>query len=257
MPETTNLTGNSEIEPVLHASVPIFRRVNLDPPELVASAILYRKEAQTFLITAGHVIRDFGETIYVPLKIGEYLPHGLLYAISKNGTAFGSKDDTIDVAAIHLDDPSPLSGEYLILTSNNLILQIPEDQLHKIAFVLCGFPWRQSKVSTRKKSAVAKTLAYYCQHAPISAFRHGDFEEKYHYALEYHRRTLIRGTKTRVIAPMLHGVSGGGVWVQTDARDFRLAAIPVDWDQNHALVHATKIGNVLGKLALELQWTSL
>jgi hypothetical protein len=204
--------------PTFSATLPLFLpNQRTLKPEPVGSGVALRIAGHTFILTAAHVtdLESEGSRLMAP---------GRDCLISLNG--YFSKmrlppsglrdDDKLDVAYFCLDEDcsNNLHPSVRKLDRHEVILE--KDPVHRLEYSFAGYPWRKSVV---RGKAIETPLSTF---TGLEADKH-DYESLglrrgEHIVMRFNRKRVVHDRKRQqIVAPLPHGMSGGGVYAWTAA----------------------------------------
>jgi len=205
----------------LNAVIPIYKMAGNNPTP-IGSGVILKKGNHTYVLTAAHVLDECGpgEVAFTPGEKsiiwlnGGYHKSPLLHQVTL--TPITRKDDTVDVGIIRLDDEA--ASELRVEKHCIQMDDIKPIRLHLPMFLHVGYPAKYFHKDSKQKT---------CEHGllttggiPITDQKRQELGyEPFNLVSRYNHKynySTIHGSGCT--APMLHGMSGGGIfeWIPNE-----------------------------------------
>lgn len=182
--------------------------------ELIGSGVLLRIVNRTFLLTAAHVM-DYqedgtllipGERGFMPVR-GYFSPTFLPHSGRRN-------DDQIDAAYYWLDEDCVAELHPSCAILGRADVSLDGEPARQTDYTFAGYPWRKGNVTVGRVATSFYTCTGY--ESKKSEYEKYGLKKSLHIAVRFRRRkTFHQGTRRVGTAPLLHGMSGGGVYAWT------------------------------------------
>jgi hypothetical protein len=131
--------------------------------------------------------------------------------------------DKLDVAYFCLDDDcaNELHPRLKVLSRAQVTLE--KEPVHRLQYTFAGYPWRKSIV--RGNCVETNSWTFTGMEVRKDSYQGLGLNRKEHIAIRFNRKRALHDRKReQMVAPLPHGMSGGGVYAWTDSA---LAASPV------------------------------
>jgi hypothetical protein len=216
--------------------------------EVIGSAVLVEIFGQGVLLTAAHVLDELANgRLFIPGPEGRF--------VEANGPCFCSEapskartGDPMDMGFIFLGpaDQIPHDPRTRPLQEADIAFDMHSlDGLNMYTFV--GYPWRKTQTHGQDLVADPERFSGIGQDA-LALKRHG-LDVTRHIAINFHRRKSSHGRSQRVMAPLPHGISGGGIYAWSKApkgirpipAGLQLVGIAHTWLEAECLLVGTRI----------------
>jgi hypothetical protein len=232
--------------------IPIFIPDNKSKPRILGSGTLLAIENKHFLISAAHVFdeNETGTTLYFPQENSISEINGEVYK-----TRCACREyDKIDLAFMPLDSDvvGKMPENLKFLKLDDLLL---DDTPHNGKFYsVTGYPFTTNKrIAYKNKSTLKSTilchLALAAKPEKYKFLKKLGFTTDTHIFLEYDRKNIMNSNKEKKTAPLPHGISGGGMWLNVDlnAKDYvkKLIAIGIEYKAEYKVLIGTRIELIL------------
>ena len=188
---------------------PLYRIEGKRLPHLVGCSVLLRVADRRFLLTAAHVLDEFGKHIHVmsPPTFG-----GLTGAHHSNARPRRKdrEDDPLDAgvfAQMPGSEVSELEGHYLTVDDIDVNSWPSEGQPH----LMIGFPASRSN-RVAGKTVTPDWLTYVAEEASPDTYRKRHLSPIRNLILDFDIARARRPDGTEVRGPSFNGVSGTGIW---------------------------------------------
>lgn len=213
---------------------------NTGNPKPHASGVFAKIENNFFLLTAGHVIDNCEDDIYIGIKQGEPLLK-LGGEWVKNVPESERENDKIDAAVLMLNDKTieKVRENYHFIGLNNIEINHAERKLPM--YVSLGFPSSKSKYNPYKNELKSVPFQYVTMCADDSIYKEQGCAKNENLIVHYDKNNVLNyssGKKT--IGPDPYGISGSGLWyipetevLKTSNIDKKLVAIMTEWPTNN------------------------
>lgn len=249
-----NRTGNPELNFILNVVIPVYtvkQDGELFYPDQIGSGFLFETNKMVFLVTAAHIIHDYGTNIFLPLpEKKQFPPSGDIIFASRPEVEPGGPLDNIDIACVKLDNPDPLRSEYTITNSSYCFIDTKGEFDEKIDYIHCGYPAIYAKVENHSIDsgvAQAECFTYICKYA--GKFISSEYNKATHYSIEYKRETINTRTSEKAFAPLGQGLSGSPIWTNAidkqGKKTFRIIGMFIEHHRDHDIVYAPRIHHIL------------
>ena len=234
----------------LDALCPIFTELKGSKVQQIGSGVLIEFKGLVWLLTAGHVIDEIDNTpLLVPgrdNKISEI--EGVLAYIKPQAPR---KEDNLDFGYFKLDKQysEGIKSIFHIIPEREFDLSENDDK--KKIFSFAGFPYRKSNRDGKFISSEMYSFGAY--QASSNEYKALGYSSKYNIVAKFNRKKTFNPRKNAVqIAPLPHGISGGGVF-RWGALGFlpqnrRLAGVGHTYHENGGYFVGTKLQVILGAI---------
>ena len=211
-----------------------------DHPMPYASGVFMKFENNYFLLTAGHVVDDCEEDIYIGIKQGDPLLK-LGGEWVKNVPETKREKDKIDAAILRLCDRTieKVRENYRFIDLNNIEINHVDRKLPM--YVSLGFPSSKSKYNAHKNELKSVPFEYITMCADDSIYKELGCAKYMNLIVHYDKKNVIdysSGEKKN--GPDPFGISGSGLWyipetevLKTHGIKMKLVAIMTEWPFNN------------------------
>lgn len=243
------------MSPRLQCLCPVFlQRADTNRLQQIATAVALRLGGKVFLLTAAHVIDHRSEgTLLIPTKDGIEPIEGRMIALDLPRTG-SRKEDKVDVAYVELSESLAGNISESIVPLGREELSLFDFYLEGDLYTFAGYPWRKSEV---KGGRVKTELASYTGEAASEArYKALGYSTAYHVVIQFRckkARHMMSGAKQ--IAPLPHGISGGGVfsWQKDMAKapkapELKCTAVGHTYLQSQHVLVGTRLNVYLGMI---------
>lgn len=218
-------------------------------PKPHASGVFVRIKDHHFLFTAGHVIDDCENEIYVGTHQGD-----TIYRFGgkwiKNDPNTTREYDRIDMAILEIDQDSMkiIGSSYQFIDYYNIDLSHVPRLLPM--YVSVGFPCSKSKFNSYKNELKSTPFLYVTMCANDKIYKELGCDPRVNIIVNYDKCNVIDYSTGKVRnGPDLYGISGSGLWFvpMTGILDIsniskKLVAIMTEWPiNNHKYMIGTRI----------------
>jgi hypothetical protein len=250
------------MSPRLDSLCPIFlHRSGRDFLEQIGSAVLLKISDEVLLLSAAHVLEQHSEGILsVPCRHSIRTVQGTLIAVGL--PASGRRvDDRVDIACIKLDRVIANDLDPMLRPLDRCDLALFDTLRSGDHYTFAGYPWRKSEF---KQNVACTTLTTFTGEASSpEVYQRVGYSPNFHVVIRYRRKKSISfRTRRREMAPLPHGVSGGGVFswqkdiIQNPREpELRLCAIAHTYLANESLLIGTRLGPYLA--LIEHNWPEM
>ena len=209
---------------------------NTGNPKPHASGVFAKIENKYFLLTAGHVIDDCVNDIYIVIKQGEsLLKLGGEWTINKPETT--REKDKIDVAILKLDNETidKIDEAYRFIELDSIETNHSAKKLPM--YLSLGFPASMSKYNSYKKELKSTPFPYITMCADDSVYKNLGCDPKVNLIAHYDKKNVLDyKSNKKKIGPDPFGISGSGLWyipvtevTKTFNINKKLVAIMTEW----------------------------
>jgi hypothetical protein len=250
--------GRSDI--ILKVTVPLFN-FKKNFKGLVGSGILFETNGKVFLITANHVMKNWGEYLFIPTEQGkQFSPSGRLFSLSLKHTLSGSEEDSIDTTVIELKAPDELRSYYQI--TNSSLFQLDTIEGEQYQYAVAGYPVSQAKVDTNLRTVMPTPCIYYTREYGDNAYDGIKYWKESHIAVNFQKETIYSKTGAKAITPSFKGVSGGGLWIikladEPNNETYKIYGINIEADVYKSIFYGTRIKLILDWIARQYNFETL
>lgn len=252
--KTENNTGNEKLDYPIKYTIPILiADEEKKRPIQVGTGVLAKYRSHHLILTAGHCIEDAEASLLIPYKnvmIGFGGP--VTYFSEKECEFPNGKDDLFDIGIIRIDqnlDKILEQFEFLDLTDHQR-----RNKSRIKSFLCLGLPCSRSKLNPKSHSVKSEIMSYFGLPCTEEQKRkHG--VKPYNICVGYDRNQTINiKTGEKVVGYQAKGMSGSGIWVQTDAPDrpFELSGIAIEHDEENGSFIGTNIDAIMGNIEIAL-----
>ena len=210
-----------------------------DNPRPYASGVFMRVDDNYFLLTAGHVVDDCEENIYIGIKQGEPLLR-LGGELVKNVPETEREKDKIDAAVMKLDECTinKIGNAYQFVDFGNIEINHHSKKLPM--YLSLGFPASMSKYNSYKNELVSKPFQYITMCADDSVYEKLGCDPKVNLITHYDKKDVVDYTSgEKKNGPDPYGISGSGLWYIPETEvlksldiNKKLVAIMTEWPTN-------------------------
>ena len=254
------MISNNKTDIFFKVTVPLFNFKN-NFKGLVGSGVLFKTNGKVFLITSSHLIKDWGEYLFIPTERGKkFRPAGILSYVSFNYITPGSAKDSIDIAIIELQNPEELIPFYQVTDFSMFLMETKKDE--KYQYAITGFPVNKVKVDVNSKLVIPHPVIYYTKEFNDSAYDGIHYWKESHIAVEFTKDTINSVTHERLSAPNFNGVSGGGLWVikvtdEPNNESYKIYGINIEADIGKSVFYATRVNVIFNQIKEKYNFESL
>lgn len=211
-----------------------------DNPKPYASGVFMKIDNDYFLLTAGHVVDDCEENIYIGIKQEEPLLR-LGGEWIKNIPETTRKNDKIDAAVLKLDECTinKIGESYHFIDFSEIGINHTSKQLPM--YLSLGFPATMSKFNSYKNKMVSKPFQYITMCAKEEEYAKLECDTIINIVVCYDKKNVVdysSGEKKN--GPDPFGISGSGLWyvpetevLKTSDINKKLVAIMTEWPINN------------------------
>ena len=195
----------------LEALVPIFIDIEGERFSLFGSGVLIDFRGEAFILTAGHVIDGFDSGhLMVPHSDNKIESIDGVFSYIK--PAAGRDSDNLDFGYFKLDKPFSENVKRLFYAIPEREFGIKDFYREKELMSFGGYPFRKHNLAGGVAST--KDYVYGAYHAQIAEYEPLGCDPKVNIIAKFNRKkTINRNTGKLQIAPLPHGISGGGVFI--------------------------------------------
>jgi|GEM_PF-3638442 len=253
-------TEKDRSEIFFKVTVPLYQSTP-KKPVLVGSGILFETNGKVFLITAKHVIKEWGKYLYIPTEpTTQFSPGGNLFSILLKNTISGSIEDSIDAAIIEINNPDELRHYYQITNASSFQLETRKGEQYQYA--IAGYPCSKAKVNPIYRTATANLCVYYTQASELTAYDGIRYWKETHIAVNFQKETIYSNTGAIATAPSFNGVSGGGLWIikvadEPNDETYKIYGINIEADIGKSVFYATRIKLIFDFIARQYNFKNL
>ena len=225
---------------ICHSTCHFLKIDERDNPKPHASGIFVKIENNFFLLTAGHVIDNCEEKLYIGINQGKLL-HKLGGEWIKNIPETTRKEDKIDVAILKLDNETieKIGDTYQFVDLNSIEINHSARKLP--VYLSLGFPATMSKFNTYKNELVSKPFLYITMSGDDNAFKKLGCNPNINFIVNYDKKNVIDYTSgIKKNGPDPYGISGSGLWYIPETEvlknsnvNKKLVAIMTEWPINN------------------------
>ncbi len=237
--------------PIEKHTIQFFYNTNpADPdnkPIPLGSGVLLKKNKNSYIVTAAHVVEDFKEKhigVYTTKK--DFFELGTVCKCTEIDDLVKS---SLDIAIWYIEpeianDIAPNDWWYDI--KDCLPNHMESD---KSKYFIYGHPAKKTEIIDDTKAIIQYPFKFFTRGYSTSPHaKNAHFNPKYNLLLEFHKKK-IADTKTgkRQVAPNPYGISGCGLWY-LDRMKYRLVGIMTEWKNptdNIPAFMATKIDYII------------
>lgn len=207
-----------------------------DNPKPYASGVFMKIDNDYFLLTAGHVVDDCEENIYIGIKQEEPLLR-LGGEWTKNIPETTREKDKIDAAVLKLDDETikKIGGAYQFIDINSIEINHSAKELPM--YISLGFPASMSKYNSYKKELKSTPFQYITMCAEDCVYEKLGCKSKENLITHYDKKNVVDyKSGEKKTGPDPYGISGSGLWyvpetevLKTSGVNKKLVAIMTEW----------------------------
>ena len=184
-------------------------------PQSHGSSVLFEFDNSGYCISNAHVLSDkyFGQ-VFALNGANKSMTIGGHFVSTSMPPSGKREDDIFDISIIKLTD---LAVTWL-KESGYIFLDIKKIKSGVIlsktdSLLIVGYPASKTKTNVQKRSLNTSPF-YLVTTTSVNAFRHSNFSDEYHIAVNYRRNKIIKPqSKGFESGPQPYGMSGGGVWL--------------------------------------------
>ena len=195
----------------LETLVPIFVEAKGERFGLLGSGVLIEFREEVFVLTAGHVIDGFDKGDLMVPHVGNRIVsiEGVFSYIKHKGDR---DSDNLDFGYFKLDEKFAIEIKKMFYAIPEKEVGIKVDYSKKEIMSFGGYPHRKHNVAGGIAST--KDYIYGAYHANPSDYEILDCDPEINIVAKFNRRKTINlHTGQLQIAPLPHGISGGGIFV--------------------------------------------
>ena len=203
--------------PTFSATLPLILDSRPGISQLVGSGVLIRISDRTFVLTAAHVtdLEDENSRLLAPGRHDYWMPLTGYFSSMRLPPSGRREDDKLDVAYFCLDPDCAREIHPSIKALSPDQMTLEREPGHRLQYTFAGYPWRKSVVRKQTVETSSWTLTG-------AETGKGDYERlglrrAEHIAIRFNRRRVIHLRKReQAVAPLPHGISGGGIYVWSE-----------------------------------------
>ena len=205
-------------------------------PKPHASGVFMKFENNYFLLTAGHVVDDCEEDIYIGIKQGEPLLR-LGGKLVKNVPETEREKDKTDAAVMKLDECTidKIGNAYQFVDFCDIGINHHSKKLPM--YLSLGFPASWSKFNSYKNELVSKPFQYITMSADDSVYEKLGCNPNVNLIVHYDKTNVVNyASGEKKTGPDPYGISGSGLWyipeteaLKTSDINKKLVAIMTEW----------------------------
>lgn len=230
------------LAPFRLALIPLFSHAGRRP-QLIGTGVGLQAGDERLVLTASHVLRDFGEdTIYVPAGTEWATLSGVAHH-AKTPNIIDSQDDRVDAGVLQLDSESRQNWTGWLTPAQLLpgATAGPHD-----GFVVVGYPRSKQKYNFEKRSITPRAWPYFGIPVPSRDYEKARAQPRVHVVLGFDRENTVHSGRV-ITAPSVRGVSGGmllaapGVYSPELRQTAALAGMFIEWPHPLRYLVSTRI----------------
>lgn len=223
---------------------PLLRLPSNRPAEHIGCCVLLKIDEQRFLLTAGHVLREFAaEPIYIAFD-GQ-APQAVGRA-QRTETSKGlkSNEDLLDAAVMRLDDGSLIDRDTHFLTLRDV--DVRDWMSPSKNYLFYGFPGTKTRVNLSKHEIRGENLSAICTRTPDAKIAPLGLSSDTHIVFDLDPAEMVSNSGIRS-APHPRGMSGCSVWSlpeledRTSLRAGKLVGVFTDFKRAHRVGLASRV----------------
>jgi len=250
------------MSPRLDSLCPIFlQHSGSQELEQIGSAVILKIGGELILLSAAHVLdQRIAGSIAIPCARSIRAIAGDLASLGLPRSGLRA-DDRVDIACVRLDPGIAIDLHPRLRPLTRADLALTDSLETGDHYTFGGYPWRKS--DCRKGIATTTLTTFTGEAVSRDVYNRLGYSPQFHVAIRYRRKKSVSfRTGRREVAPLPHGVSGGGVfaWQKDIIQNPRepellLCAAAHTYLANEALLIGTRLGPYLAMI--DRNWPEL
>jgi len=220
-------------EDLFRSTVQFLKYDKKDKPAGFGTGVLVYIDDHYFVFTAGHVIDEEANDLWVPLGGDELIRLGGDYLTNAHPDR---KNDDIDIGVIVLSATTAeaLKKLYWFITEDEI--QLDHEFMERQEYLVFGYPATKTKSNFKMNKLVSRPLKYITAPGASNRYKRMKCDPDHRVLVHYDRSSVLNlKTGRQQKGPASHGMSGCGFWhipiqgLTEKTREKKLVAILTDW----------------------------